>query len=177
MDYASKHPGELSTGFNVHSDDQLAMERLEKMFNLKFKIIFHKGSAHARTSLLGKYIDFMIDNAGYFVGYVGQDKPLRILAHCWKERINWLEPDAPTMKEATGKEFVSSTYRAFLAPKGVPGDRLAKLRDSFQKAMQDPENIKECEKRGIPLGYLNGPETEELTYDYQKMCDEFWKKK
>ena len=95
----------------------------------------------------------------------------------WPARVESLDPEAPTLKEATGKEFVSATYRSFMTKKGIPADRLAKLRESFKKAMEDPEFIKEAKKRGLPLGYRTGEALENLTYKFQKICNDFWKKK
>lgn len=176
IDFARKHPGELKTGFNVHSDDHVALERFSRLFNLKFKVVAQQGGTPARTSFLGKYLDFLMDNTLLFVGYIGPAKPIRILSVCWPERINWFDPNAPTIKELTGKDFANATYRGFVAPKGVPPDRLEKLRVTLKKAAEDPEYIKEAKKRGVTLGYYGAEETERLTYKIQNLANEFWKK-
>ena len=180
IDYIKKNPGSLKYSTSKFSDDHIATIRFFRLFGLDsekdVKPVWVVASKPARKSLLGKYIDFMIDNTLIFRGYVGEEKPLKVLTYIWDGPVTNLDAKAPLLKEATGKDFVSATYRGIMTKKGVPADRLAKLRDSFEKAMKDPECIKEMEKRGIPHGYVDGAGTEKLTYEFQEYCNDFFKK-
>ena len=176
IDYAKKNPGKLKYGVMRYGDDHLAAERFFKMFDLDIKAVFVKKGIGARKSLLGKYIDFQIDNTLMFRGYVDEGQPLRVLAVVWKERLD-MAPYAPTLKEATGKDFVSATMRGFMTTKGAPVDVLEKLRSSFKKAMTDPASVKEMEAKGIPVLFVNGEDTKKATYENQQIVNDFWKKK
>jgi tripartite-type tricarboxylate transporter receptor subunit TctC len=177
IEYARQNPEALTPGMNIYSDDHLALSRFNKMFDTKTKRVFIGHSKKSRKSLLGNYADFMIDNTLIFRGFVGSGKPLKVLTVLWSKRIESLDPSAPTIKEITGKEIVSAQYRGFMTKKGIPTDRLGKLRESFKEAIDDPEFIQKAKKQGIPLDYYDAQEQKRLTYEYQDLCSEFFEKK
>jgi tripartite-type tricarboxylate transporter receptor subunit TctC len=179
IDYIKKHPGELKYATSKFSDDHIAVIRFFRIFGIDpekdVKPVWVMASKPARKTMLGKYVDFMIDNTLIFRGYVGEGKPLKVLTYMWETPATNLKTTAPTLKEAMGSDFTSATYRGFMTKKGLPADRLAKIRDAFEKAMKDPECVKEMKKRGIPFGFVNGPETEKLSFEFQEFCDKFFK--
>ncbi|MDQ4135546.1 MAG: tripartite tricarboxylate transporter substrate binding protein [Pseudomonadota bacterium] len=69
--------------------------------------------------------------------------------------------DDPKIKQVL--EFASagaSIGRALIAPPGVPQDRIAALRQAFDKMVQDPEFIATAEKRGAELDPTSGADTQ-----------------
>jgi len=81
-------------------------------------------------------------------------------------------PDVPTLIELARNdeqrqifEFMSARAaigRAFLAPPGVPADRVAALRQAFDKGMQDAAVQAEAKRLKIPLAPLSGAELEAI---------------
>jgi tripartite-type tricarboxylate transporter receptor subunit TctC len=62
-------------------------------------------------------------------------------------------------------EFASagaSIGRALIAPPGVPADRIAVLREAFDKVVQDPEFIAAAEKRGAELDPTPGVQVDKF---------------
>ena len=46
--------------------------------------------------------------------------------------------------------------RIFMAPAGMPADRLAKLRKAFDELAKDPETLKFLQSIGEKLDYMSG---------------------
>ncbi|MCL6598147.1 MAG: hypothetical protein K6T81_05340 [Alicyclobacillus macrosporangiidus] len=65
----------------------------------------------------------------------------------------------------TAMANVMDMGHAFFAPPGVPADRLAALREAFQKSLQDPAFQAEATKAGLYLGYASGDDLEKMTQD------------
>ncbi len=91
-------------------------------------------------------------------------------------------PDAPTVVEiiddprdkSVMKLVVvgSAIGRAFIAPPGVPADRVAALRDAFDKMVKDPEFIAESVKRGFEVEPMSGVELQKLVADAMSVDDD-----
>jgi tripartite-type tricarboxylate transporter receptor subunit TctC len=164
---------------NKFDDDDWATTKFTRAFGVDGTRISSGKSASpgARKQLMGGYTDFHINNTLLWQGYVGEDQPLKILAYLWGERVDSLDPNAPTVVEATGVELISATYRGFITQAKVSAERLAKLRAAFEKAMKDPDCIADSKKRRLPIAFTSGEGFENLVYETQKQCDEFWKNK
>jgi tripartite-type tricarboxylate transporter receptor subunit TctC len=143
IDYAAKNPGMLKASITgTHGEDHLAFLSFNRLFNLDIKPVFFKGSSpSARKALLGKYVDFQVDNTLLFRGYVGKDKPLKILAYMWPERIKSLDPDAPTLEEATGKRFNKEMNRFSSNVVLLFNDRVISLDKLYEKILKDKDKI------------------------------------
>lgn len=82
-------------------------------------------------------------------------------------------PNVPLMQEVTDDpqakkvlEFVSAGAaigRALLAPQNVPPERLAALREAFDKVVKDPALIADAEKRAIYLEPVPGVEVQKAS--------------
>src|SRR3954466_6966556 len=59
--------------------------------------------------------------------------------------------------------------RPFLAPPGVPADRLAALRKAFMDTMKDPEFIAEAEKAKLEITPISGEEVQKIVVDAYKV--------
>lgn len=59
-------------------------------------------------------------------------------------------------------DALSAVGRPVAAPPGVPEDRVAFLREAFEKAMNDPEFIAKAESSKRDLAYLSGQEMTEI---------------
>ncbi len=82
-------------------------------------------------------------------------------------------PNVPLMQEITDDptakhvlEFVSSGAaigRALLAPQGVPADRLAALREAFDKMVADPAFLADAAKRSAYIEPVRGSDVQEAS--------------
>lgn len=100
---------------------------------------------------------------------------IRVLVHSGRQRDGAL-PDVPTIwevaqKQQIGKEDLELMNvvlaapdfgRPFVAPPGIPEDRLELLRNSFSKTMKDPEFLMEARKLSLDVNPKNGVELERL---------------
>jgi tripartite-type tricarboxylate transporter receptor subunit TctC len=62
--------------------------------------------------------------------------------------------------------------RPFIAPPGVPADRLKILRTAFEQAMKDPGLVQEAESAGLHPLYISPDELQKLVADGYKMSPE-----
>jgi tripartite-type tricarboxylate transporter receptor subunit TctC len=78
-------------------------------------------------------------------------------------------PDVPTLHEVTPPEYQDLVElmmsqillgRPFAGPPDIPEDRLNILREAFEKTWRDPEVMKQAEKMGRPIDFVNAEETE-----------------
>jgi tripartite-type tricarboxylate transporter receptor subunit TctC len=84
-------------------------------------------------------------------------------------------PDVPFAVELAKTEedkqmlafYVSSEQvgRAFLAPPGIPADRVATMREAYDKTMQDPELLADIEKSRSEFIPLSGEKLQKLVAD------------
>jgi tripartite-type tricarboxylate transporter receptor subunit TctC len=108
-------------------------------------------------------IDVAFDNVGSVVSQVksGQVRALAVMDH---ERSKYL-PDVPTTKELGLPTVISSSTRGIAGPKGMDPKVIAKLADTFEKAMNDPEHMKKLDDVGLAVKIMKGEE-------YQKYFNE-----
>ena len=100
---------------------------------------------------------------------------IRVLVHSGRERDAAL-PDVPTVWEIAQQQQINKEDldlmkvvlaapdfgRPFIAPPGLPEDRLELLRNSFSKMMKDPEFLVEARKLGLEVNPKTGVELERL---------------
>lgn len=165
IDGAQAKPGEVraaTTG--ILSDDHLAILMLEEAVpGLKFRLVHLLGGAAQMKETLGGNVDVSFDNVGSIVKQV-QGGQVRALAVMDTERSKFL-PDVPTTKELGFPNVISSSTRGIAGPKGMKPDVVAKLADTLEKAMQDPEHQKKMDDVGLAVKIMKGEE-------YQKYFDE-----
>ena len=165
IDAAKAKPGEIraaTTG--ILSDDHLAILMLEEAVpGMKFRIVHLLGGAAQMKETLGGNVDVSFDNVGSIVKQV-RGGQVRALAVMDGERSKFL-PDVPTTKELGFATVISSSTRGIAGPKGMKPDVVAKLADTFEKAMKDPEHQKKMDDVGLAVKIMKGA-------DYQKYFDE-----
>jgi tripartite-type tricarboxylate transporter receptor subunit TctC len=52
----------------------------------------------------------------------------------------------------------STIGRAIALPPGTPADRVAAIREAFEKTVHDPAFLKDAHARGLPIDYVSAPE-------------------
>jgi tripartite-type tricarboxylate transporter receptor subunit TctC len=158
VDYAKKNPGKVNIGHTgVWGVGFVPTVQFMKAANIKVNLIPHQGGGPAMRAVLAGEDDMTFGfvtqyrphyKAGKMImlGLAG-DKPLKD------------DPDfknVKTMKELgyPGVDFTMD--RIFMAPAGIPADRLAKLRKAFDEMVKMPELTKFLTTIGEKVDYMNG---------------------
>lgn len=166
IEFAKSNPEKLMMGITgIQTATDLVTERIMSTEGVKISKVPFDGTPQALAALLGQHIDVMIEGTVALNASV-KDGKTKVLAVFDSSRYE-LYPDIPTYKEATGNEVISVSLRGFLAPKGLPAERLEILKDTFTKAMSDPEFIEKAKQANLPLKYLSGEEFYQQNVDIQ----------
>ncbi len=148
---AKARPGQITVGATLGSTSHFFPALIEKAAGIKFKYVSYEGLAPRMNSILGGHIDLTDGNLTQR-GKVeaGQLKFLAIAT----ERRSPEIPNVPTLKEL-GVNVVYAVERGIMAPKGTPGDVLAKLEGACAQSTRDPAFAESMKKQGTDVRYLD----------------------
>jgi len=123
---ATRAHGPLTFGTSgVGSNQHLAMEQFVRLADIRMQHVPFRGGAPAITELLGKRLDFVIDQPSALVDLV-RDKQFRAIAITGAERFFSL-PDTPTFAETGYPGFAVSGWQGLVAPPNLPADLTTRL--------------------------------------------------
>ena len=106
-------------------------------FGTKFEYMHTVGSSEQTVQLAGGHAEVGFTTYAGAASLIEQGK-IKVLAICDKERSENL-PDVPTVKEATGQEFIYGAYRGFAVPAGTPDEVVQVLANAMEKVMASEE--------------------------------------
>jgi tripartite-type tricarboxylate transporter receptor subunit TctC len=109
MSYASSGPG---------TPYHMAGELMKAMAGIDVVHVPYKGSAGARTDVLGGQLEMMFDAIPTMSEHIKSGK-VKVLATTGQKRSATL-PDVPTMDEAGIKGYEATIWLGLMAPKGTP---------------------------------------------------------
>ncbi len=158
------------------TSDSVYPRLMNEMIGTKFRVI--DGYKDNPSMILATESGEIMGRGGWFLsslmstqGQQLKDGKLTILAQVALEKHPGL-PDVPLVTEfITDKvkraklEFSLSWLpmgRPFVAPPGVPADRLKILRDSFTATANDPELLAEAKKMSLEISPLTGEQTQAM---------------
>lgn len=150
---------------------------LNQIAGAKFKIVYgYKAQPdifHAveKGELQGLFMSGWSGNGrAYVLDKVGKGE-MKLLMQLAPER-DQRHPDIPTVLEVLSNpadrqlvELLLSRLllgRPFIAPPGVPADRVAVLRAAFRKSVEDPELLAEAEKTRLAIDPIWGEEAQQI---------------
>jgi tripartite-type tricarboxylate transporter receptor subunit TctC len=119
-----------------------------------FQFAQYRGGAPAMQDLVGNQIDLMCAEASQTLSHVRGGK-MKAFAVMSKTRYAPL-PDVPTMEESGVADIQISFWHGLWAPKGTPGDIIAKVNNGVVAAFADPA----VQKRITDLGQTIPPRAE-----------------
>lgn len=128
MSYASSGPG---------TPYHMAGELFKAMAGVAIVHIPYRGSAGARTDVLGGQIEMMFDAIPTMTEHIKSGK-VKALATTGKQRSAVL-PDVPTANEAGVPGYEATLWLGLMAPKGTPPAVVAKLNAEIAKITSNPE--------------------------------------
>lgn len=165
--------------------DSVYPRLMNEMIGTRFKVI--DGYKDNPSMILATETGEIMGRGGWFLsslmstqGQQLKEGKLRVLAQVALEK----HPDLPHVALVT--EFISDNAkraklefslswlamgRPFVAPPGVPADRLKILRDSFMATANDPELLAEAKRMNLDISPLTGEQTQAIVaglYDTPK---------
>lgn len=151
-------------------------------FGLNQKVIHgFNNSSDVRQAMLRGDIQGMWGSLGSAQQGVADGEHI-IVVQSGKKRSALL-PDVPTIFELAAKlpnaaeelpllnawDALNAVGRPVAGPPGIPADRLAFLRDAFDKSVHDPDFVKKMTASKRQLSYASGPEIEQIAKDSTEM--------
>ena len=125
----------------------LSAEMFKHITGTKLVHVPYKGNAPALADVLGGHLPIMFDTITTSLPHVRSGK-LKALATTGPKRSP-LAPELPTMIEAGVPGFEISAWYMIFAPKKTPTEILEKLNSAINKAITDPEMVKQMASMGV----------------------------
>ena len=167
---AKENPLALTVGMSsLGGDDHFLLIKLQKLTETEFTIVPFKGSAPARTAVMGGHVAVGIFNVSEVAKFQGE---LNVLGVAQPERSDFA-PEVPTFREQ-GLDLINGSMRGVVAPAGLPEDVADALREAFEKAAQDPDFLKAMADTANPVAVVTGDDFRELTDGLYDLAEETW---
>ncbi len=144
LSYASSGPG---------TPYHMAGELFKAMAGVSIVHIPYKGSAGARTDVLGGQVDMMFDAVPTMTEHVRSGK-VRALGTTGLTRSSVM-PELPTVAEAGVPKYEATIWLGLMAPKATPPAIVARLNAEVVKIVSNPEVAKAWKAQGatpLPMG-------------------------
>ena len=169
---AKENPGAVTVAMSsLGGDDHFALIKLQNLTETEYTIVPFKGSAPARTALLGGHVAMGVLNISEVAEF---QEELNVLGVATTERSDFA-PDLPTFSEQ-GLELVNGSMRGFVAPAGLPEDVENKLLDAFTKLADDPEFLQAMAATANPVEVVTGDDFKALTGGLYDLAADVWEK-
>ena len=170
LQWARKQPKGVSFGSaGVGTTPHLAGELFRTRSDLKALHVPYRGAAQSMPALMSGETDFAIDNIASYMPLIKGGK-VKALAVTDAQRWPTL-PDVPTMGEAGVRNFVVTSWGAFVMPKGTPSAIVNKLSQTMQEIAAEPET----QKRFLEIGARSVASTPKEIFDFAEKERIKWK--
>lgn len=137
LSYASSGPG---------TPYHMAGELFKAMAGVSIVHIPYKGSAGARTDVLGGQVDMMFDAVPTMTEHVRSGK-VRALGTTGLARSTVM-PDVPTVAQAGVPKYEATIWLGLMAPKATPAAIVNRLNAEIGKIVANPEVVKAWKAQG-----------------------------
>ena len=172
IEAAKAEPLAVTVGMSsLGGDDHFMLIKLQNLTGTEFTIVPFKGSAPARTALMGGHVAMGILNVSEIAEF--QDK-INVLGVAQAERSTFA-PDVPTFTEQ-GLNLINGSQRGFVAPAGLPADVETKLLDAFRKLETDKEFTAAMAATANPVEIKVGSDFKALNAELLELAKEVWAK-
>jgi tripartite-type tricarboxylate transporter receptor subunit TctC len=170
LTWAKKQPQGVTFGSaGVGTTPHLAGELFATRNGLKALHIPYRGAAQSMPALMAGDTDFAIDNIASYMPLIKAGKVIA-LAVTSTERWPTL-PDVPTMVQVGIKDFIITSWGAFVLPKGTPTAIITKLSDALKEIAADPA----MQKRFLESGARTIATTPQETFAFAERERVKWK--
>ncbi|MFV0497424.1 MAG: tripartite tricarboxylate transporter substrate-binding protein [Candidatus Fimivivens sp.] len=153
--YAKSNPILIaSNAVGITDGDSTTAEWFNKTFGTQITTVPVDGASDARSMFVAGDTDVFFASVSDVQSY-HQSGEMKVLCVFSENRTDFL-PDVPTIKEATGKEYVAFAARGYFYPKSVSPEIVAFMNEAMQKAMQNPTYIANMATLGLELDNTSG---------------------
>ena len=151
--YATANPGALRAALPaLGSMHHLLTELFRLQTKTRINMIPYKGTGPAVADLIAGHVDVDIENLPAVIGHIRSGR-LKALAVASAERSELL-PEVATFKELGYPELVASPWFALVAPAGTPREIVARLNETLNAFLREPETKELLAKQGAnPMIY------------------------
>lgn len=172
LDAAKANPGAVTVGMSsLGGDDHFMLTKLQNMTETEFTIVPFKGSAPARTALMGGHVVMGILNISEVAEFQDQ---INVIGVAQAERSSFA-PEVPTFKEQ-GLDLENGAMRGFVAPAGLPAGVEAKLLEAFSKLASDKEFAAAMAATANPVDLKVGADFKALNAETLELAKTVWEK-
>ena len=134
----AKQKGQVSFGSpGVGTSPHLSGVMFVKRTGIDAVHVPFRGAAQTIPAMLAGDVNFAIDNLASYVPAISSGK-MRALAVTSAQRWPTM-PDVPTMEEGGMKDFIVTSWAAFVLPAGTPRAIIDKLASAMKQIAGDPE--------------------------------------
>lgn len=134
--YAKANPGKINFGSaGLGDSSQLATELLATTAGVKMQAVGYKGISPAQLDLVAGRLDMIITTMASIKGTVADTLPKLAFTSVERDPDH---PDIPTVREATGLDYVVDIWWGVFAPHGVPVAILDRLNQEIHTAIAKP---------------------------------------
>ena len=135
---AKSKPGQLNYGSSGNgTNSHLSGELFKAQAGVFLTHIPYRGTGLVFTDMMSGQVHMLMDNYVTAQSNIKEGK-LRVLGVTSPQRLPFL-PEVPTLNEQGLKGFDVSNWFGIYAPKGTPGELIAKVNSAFNQALQEPE--------------------------------------
>jgi len=150
-----KNPDKYTYGNDgLGGPGQLATARILRAMNASARDVPFKGAGETLTAFLGKHVDIYVGSIPPILQHVQGGKAKCLLVTS-ADRVAAL-PSAASLRDLGIPNEETILWRALLAPKGTPPDRVAKLEAAFEKAATSAAARKFLEDAGEQVAIKKG---------------------
>jgi tripartite-type tricarboxylate transporter receptor subunit TctC len=156
--YARANPGKLTFASSGNgTPGHLAGELLKRLANIDIRHVPYKGSAPAVADVVAGHVDLVFDPLS--TQFIKQGK-LRALAYFGGARSPDL-PNVPSIRDAGIKGWEDSLAGAFFitAPRNVPPEVLARLRQWIGEILAEPDTVAALGRVQVDVQTLTAEQT------------------
>ncbi|HEY4250666.1 MAG TPA: tripartite tricarboxylate transporter substrate binding protein [Roseomonas sp.] len=172
VERAKQAPDTLTYGSTgIGTDDHLALVLFQAAAGVRLVHVPFPGAGPLRTAMLGKQIDI----AGLNVGEVASTPDgLRMLVQGGATRSPFAAT-VPTFREA-GFAIEMGSERGIVAPKNLPAEVIARLREATAQVARDPAFIEQVRIQFTELNYIDGPAWRARLTEGDRSFRELWQR-
>jgi tripartite-type tricarboxylate transporter receptor subunit TctC len=153
----ARNPGKYTIGTTPQGGVFLTAQHLIRRGGMELLPVPYGGSGPYLTAVLGGHVDAAWAPLTSAESYIRAGQ-MRLLAVTGPERVK-AYPTVPTFKEL-GIDSPFVLWIGVVAPKGVPAERLAFLRQAFAQIVKEPAYLQAAEKVGVEVAYAPAGEFE-----------------
>lgn len=173
IEYAKSNPVLVSAqATGITDGDATTAEWFNKTFGTQITVVPVDGASDSRGMFLAGDTDVFFASISD-VQSAYQSGEMTIACIFSEERSDFMQ-DVPTVKEATGEDFVAFAARGYFYPTNVSPEIAAKMTEAMLKVMEDQEYIDNMAALGLQLDNTSGEEFAELLESQVETRKEIW---